>query len=630
MYLGVDYYPEQWDRSLIDSDLATIREMGCNIIRIADFAWNIIEPEEGRYDFELFDEVVYKADRLGLKVMMCIPTATMPRWLALRCPEIMAQDEHGHPQPFGGRRGYCYNSELYNRKANELTRAMAVHFRKYENIVAWQLDNEIGHEGSDVCFCDSCHRRFISWLKERYDTIYDLNERWGTNFWSGSYDSFEDIQLPAKAYTNQNPSLRMEWERFRSDSIVQFLKRMYQTLKTAIPDAVVLHDFEGGTLTKRFDPFEISKNLDEVAYNNYPVWGGTVEPMKPWEIALALDTARGLKQANFWITEEIMGAQGHDISGCAIKPGQGSLWAWQAMSHGCKNFLIFRYRGATKGAEQYCYGIIDADNTRSRKFHEVKKLYEQLRQYEDLFSSAYEASCAMVFDYDSAASFRIQQQSDRFSYVGEMEKIYRQLYGRGIQTDFVTRENDLSGYEMVIVPHMIVMDDAFRGKLARYAEQGGKVVLSARSSWKDTDNNLVFGERLPVGLTDLAGVCVKEQESLLADQYRLVKDGQECIYKGRVFADMLQCTTAVPLMIYYENPFGPYAALTENQYGKGKCYYLATSLEENGMDRAYDLITGKPMREDLNVEIIERNGQKIILDYQRLTVSVQPAGEQHE
>ncbi len=623
MYLGVDYYPEQWDRSLIESDLITIREMGCNIIRIADFAWNLIEPQEGHYDFELFDEVVTRADRHGLKVMMCIPTATMPRWLALRCPEIMAKDEQGHPQPFGGRRGYCYNSEVYLRKANELTRAMGQHFRRYPNIVAWQLDNEIGHEGSDVCFCENCHRRFINYLKKRYDNIYDLNERWGTNFWSGSYDSFEDIQLPAKAYTNQNPSLRMEWERFRSESIVEFLKRMYQTLKAANPEAVILHDFEGGTLTKRFDPFEISKNLDEIAYNNYPVWGGTVEPMKPWEIALALDTARGFKKANFWITEEIMGAQGHDIAGCAIKPGQGPLWAWQAMAHGCKHFLIFRYRGATKGAEQYCYGIIDADNTRGRKFYEVQNLYEELRKHEELFNSPYPASCAIVYDYDSAASFRIQQQSNRFSYIGEMEKIYRQLYGRNLQCDAVTKESELNGYEMVIVPYMIVMDDAFRNKLKDYAAQGGKVVLTARSSWKDTDNNLVFGERLPVGLNDLAGASLREQESLLADQYRLVQDEQGAIYKGYVFADMLQCSSAKPLMTYYENPFGPYAAMTVNQYDSGLCYYLATSLEEKGLDRAFDLITGRKMREDLNVEVIERNGQKITLDYQKLTVTIE-------
>lgn len=622
MYLGVDYYPEQWDRSLIDADLATIREMGCNIIRIADFAWNIIEPEEGRYDFDLFDEVVEKADKLGLKIMMCVPTATMPRWLNKKYPEIMEMDAQGHRQPFGGRRGYCYNSAVYQRKANELTKAMAEHFRKYQNIVAWQIDNEIGHEGSDMCFCDSCHKEFIKYLEGRYQSIEEVNERWGTNFWSGSYDSFNDIQLPKKAYTNQNPSLRMEYERFRSESIVRFLKQMYQTLKSADPKACVLHDFEGGTLTKRFDPFEISKNLDDVAYNNYPVWGGTVEPMKPWEIALSLDTARGLKQQNFWITEEIMGAQGHDIAGCAIKPLQGPLWAWQAMSHGCKNFLIFRYRGATKGAEQFCYGIIDVDNRKTRKFEETQKLYHDLRQQEELFSSPVEAKSAMLFDYDSAASFRIQRQSNRFSYVGEMEKIYKQLYGRDILNDFVTRESDFHKYEMLIVPHMIVMDEAFQAKLKDYVAQGGKLILTARSSWKDLDNNLVFGEKLPVGLTDLVGGHLQEQESLLDEQYREVEDSEGNIYRGQVFADMLESDGARVLMKYHGNPFGPYAAMLENQYGKGKCYYLATSLDDQGMEKAFELITGQPIRKNLNVEIIHRNGKTITLDYENYKVEV--------
>ena len=86
---------------------------------------------------------------------------------------------------------------------------------------------------------------------------------------------------------------------------------------------------------------------------------------------------------------------------------------------------------------------------------------------------------------------------------------------------------------------------------------------------------------------------------------------------------MLECVSARPLMVYHENPFGPYAALTENSYGKGWCYYLATSLDEKGMDRAFEMITGKPIRENLNVETVERNGQKIIIDYDRLTVKVE-------
>ena len=35
--------------------------------------------------------------------------------------------------------------------------------------------------------------------------------------------------------------------------------------------------------------------------------------------------------------------------------------------------MYFRYRGATKGSEQYCYGIIDQDNKKRRKFHEVQE-----------------------------------------------------------------------------------------------------------------------------------------------------------------------------------------------------------------------------------------------------------------
>ena len=38
MYLGVDYYPEQWDASMLDDDLDNITELGSNVIRIGEFA----------------------------------------------------------------------------------------------------------------------------------------------------------------------------------------------------------------------------------------------------------------------------------------------------------------------------------------------------------------------------------------------------------------------------------------------------------------------------------------------------------------------------------------------------------------------------------------------------------------
>ena len=59
MLLGVDYYPEQWNIDLMEQDMDTIVEMGCNVIRIAEFSWHMMEKREGQFDFSFFDKLVF-------------------------------------------------------------------------------------------------------------------------------------------------------------------------------------------------------------------------------------------------------------------------------------------------------------------------------------------------------------------------------------------------------------------------------------------------------------------------------------------------------------------------------------------------------------------------------------------
>ena len=90
MWLGVDYYPEQWDESLMEADMDTILEMGGNVIRIGEFSWHMMEKTEGNYDFSFFDRVIAMAKRKGLHVIMGTPTATIPAWLCLwRAPCVL-------------------------------------------------------------------------------------------------------------------------------------------------------------------------------------------------------------------------------------------------------------------------------------------------------------------------------------------------------------------------------------------------------------------------------------------------------------------------------------------------------------------------------------------------------------
>lgn len=616
MLLGVDYYPEQWDPSLMDSDMDTMLEMGCNVIRIAEFSWHLMEKTEGQYDFSFFDNVIAKAKKKGLKVILGTPTATIPAWLAHKHPDILSEFEGGKKRAFGGRHVYCFNSPAMYAYSEKIIRAMAEHYRDETQVAAWQIDNELGHEGSDVCYCPQCRKAFQNYLEEKFEGSIDrLNDTYGTAFWSQEYNRFEEIPLPEETITTHNPALRMDWERFRSKSIVDFINFQARILREVIPHALVMHDFPGGGLDKHVDYSETARNLDLAAYNNYPVWGGQKEPIAPHEIAFGLDYIRGLKQQNFWITEAIMGAQGHDVTGFLPRPNQAKMWSYQGMAHGCESMMYFRYRGATKGAEQFCYGILDADNIKGRKFREVQSFFTDIRNYEKAMESPIRSEVAIVYDYDSLASFRIQRQSILLDCQGEMKKLYKAFFDVNVPVDVIPSSADISKYKVVLLPQMIIARPEFQNRVKDFVNAGGTLVLTYRNAVKDVDNNLPFGENVPVGYRELAGVTVAETESLqeiLA--FPLIGQGafEGESGQGGIFRDMLEVTDAQVLYHYGDAFYTRYAAVTRKQHNKGMVYYLGCALDEAVTAKIMGTILADShidvIPSDSGVEVVVRGG----------------------
>ena len=624
MLLGVDYYPEQWDISIMEEDLANIKELGSNVIRIGEFAWHLMEKEEGKYDFSFFDTVIKKANEYGLKVIFGTPTATIPAWLVKKYPEILSEFENGEKRTFGGRHIYCFNSEVFYKYSEKIIRELANHYKDEKNIVAWQIDNEFGHEGSDECYCPKCHRAFQEFLRNKFNnSIDELNKTYGTTFWSQEYNSFEEIPVPKKTITTHNPALRLDWERFRSKSIVDYSNFQVELLKSIIPDCVVIHDFPGGGLDKHVDYSKVAQKLNVVAFNNYPVWGGQKEPIPPHEIAFGLDYIRGLKRENFWITEAIMGAQGHDITGFLPRPNQAKMWSCQGMARGCSSLIYFRYRGATKGAEQFCYGILDADNKKRRKFYEVKDFFHNIIKYEDILEHPIKSKVAMVYDYDSLASFRIQKQSILLDCHQEMKKFYKPFYDSNIMVDIISEDKDFSEYKILILPVMIIWKKELTEKVKEFAKNGGIVVMTYRTAVKDIDNNLTLGEMLPVGYNDFVGAYVEETESL-QEYNSLDLEGKGFFNgikgKGGIFRDMLVSKGAEVLFRYNDKFYDTFSAVTKNSYGKGKVYYIGCSPEEAILKLIVDDILNSAELSKIlspdNVEIVVReNGDKQIKIY---------------
>lgn len=634
MWLGVDYYPEQWDESMMDADLDNIVELGSNVIRIAEFAWHLMEKKEGEFDFSFFDRVIQKAKDKNLKVIMGTPTATIPAWLAYKHPDIISEFENGAKRVFGGRHVYCFNSPHMYEYSEKIIRAMVSHYKNEEQIIAWQIDNEFGHEGSDMCYCDNCKKAFQSYLCRKFNgNIDELNNVYGTTFWSQEYNGFEEIPIPAETITTHNPALRLDWERFRSQSIVDFSEFQVKLIKEIIPNATVIHDFPGGGLSKHVDYSQIAKTLDVVAYNNYPVWGGQKVPILPHEIAFGLDYIRGLKSKNFWITEAIMGAQGHDVTGFLPRPNQAKMWSYQGVARGCDSLMYFRYRGATKGAEQFCYGVIDADNKKRRKFFEVQSFFKDIKQYMAELKSPIKSDVAILYDYNSLASFRIQSQSILLDTIAEMQKLHKVFYDENIMVDIIASEKDISEYKIVVLPLMLITTPELTKRFEEFVQNGGTLIMTYRSAVKDIDNNLVLGEMLPVGFNDIAGVTVEETESL--QDYNSFSIIGKDIYKGKsgyggIFRDMLVPTTAETLYSYDDDFYRQYAAITKNNYGKGCVYYLGTTPDADTLTGIIsDIIDAVKIEKTASpdgVEIVKRgtddNQIKMIINHNAFDIAL--------
>jgi beta-galactosidase len=576
-HFGVDYYPEHWPEDRWPEDARLMAEAGFNVVRLAEFAWAKMEPQEGQYDFDWLDRAIAILASHDIQVVLGTPTASPPPWLMTKSPELYLVREDGQRATFGNRREYCPNNPVYHEYTRRIVTHMAEHYADHPAVIGWQIDNELGGR----CYCPICTRAFQEWLRDRYGLLDALNQKWGTVFWSHTYTDWDQVPLPLTTAGSPNPGLALDFLRFSSDSYVAVQRMQVEILREKCPTHFVTHNFMGFGYDQ-VDYFDLARDLDLVAWDNYPrgFWDMRAD-VDPSQVALSCDTMRGLKRQNVWVMEQQAGPSGWETVSTAPRPGELRLWAYQSIAHGADGIVFFRWRTARFGTEEYWHGLLDHHGRPGRRYEEIKRMGGEIKKAgEQLFGSTVKPSVAMILSYDSRFAFQIQANSPQFSYSAHFHQIHRAFHDHHVPVDVVAPTADLSAYKLVVAPALHVVSEAMAENLKRFVRAGGVLVVTSRTGVKDAAN-AVIDVPLPGLLAGLCGVEVEEYDSLPAGvrnelELALPELAPPHPVHASVWCDVLKSNGATVIACYTQDYTAGKPAITVNQFGQGQVVYVGT------------------------------------------------------
>lgn len=527
--LGVCYYPEHWPEHEWADHAKQMVEIGLSYVRVGEFAWSRLEPNPGQYEFDWLRRSLDVLHAAGLKVVLGTPTATPPKWLVDKMPDMLAIDENGQVRGFGSRRHYDFSHQGYLIECKRIVTELAKAFGEHPAVALWQTDNEFGchdttysysHAGPNSAGSSAAVVGFRNWLRDRYGSIDALNTAWGNVFWSMEYRDFDEIDLPNLTVTEANPSHHLAFRHFSSDQVVSFNKAQVDIIRRYSPGRDVVHNFMG--MFVEFDHFDVGADLDISSWDSYPLGflerrtdlgddhkNAYVRQGDPDFQAFHHDLYRATSNGRWWVMEQQPGPVNWADWNPAPLPGMVRLWSWEAIAHGAEVVSYFRWRQAPFAQEQMHAGLNKPDGSPDIAAVEAAQVARELSQL-NLDVNTDKADVALVFDYASIWMTQIQPQGRDFDPIAISFAFYSAARMLGLSLDIVNTGADLSGYKVVLVPHLTHVSDK---ALSAFRSADAQIVFGPRTGSKTQD--LTIPANLGPGpLSELLPIQVERVESL--------------------------------------------------------------------------------------------------------------------
>ncbi len=605
---GGDYNPEQWLDSpdILECDIKYMKAAGINVVTVGMFAWSVLEPEEGKYEFAWLKRIVDNLYQNGISVIMGTPSGARPKWLADAYPEVLRVRDDGVRFLFGRRHNHCYTSPVYREKVGSINKALAECFHTHPAVIMWHVSNE--YEGKPSCHCSLCKAAFQKWLKGRYETIEKLNAKWCTTFWSHRYQSFEQVEPPSSVGEQELHALTLDWKRFVTEQMADFAENEIRALKEGGISQPVTTNLMYDYQCLNYD--RLSQCFDLVSWDSYPVWHRGSDILTARDNGMQHDFMRSLKHQPYLLMESSPSGTNWQGVSKLKKPGLLRAAGLQALAHGSDSILYFQIRQSRGASEKFHGAVIDHyGGMDTRVFEEVAAIGKELQNLGEIAGSRVRADVALIYDIENLWALEEAQgpRNDGMYYHETVMKMYNAIKKLGVNVDVLSAARDISSYKLLAVPMLYMFREGIGDRLKEFVQKGGSILLTYWSGVVD-ENDRCFLGKTPYGLTDMLGLRRKEIDGLYDEEINvLVPEEKEKEpfreaempegkmqerYVCRNLCEILDVWNARTLMVYEKDFYRGTPAVTESHYDQGVVYYIAADGEQRVYDHLLEKLAG--------------------------------------
>ena len=628
-YLGCAYYPEYWGTERVATDAKLMRAAGINLARIGEFAWARMEPADGKFTFDWLHEAVETLGEHGIDVMLCTPTATPPAWLTFDQPDTLLINADGRRLEHGTRRHYCYTSPTYRRYTERIVKKLAQEFARHRHVVAWQIDNEPDLIETGICYCENCQGQFRAWLQARYGSLATLNERWGTGFWSTDYSDWQQVRL---GRTIHHVSRQLDSRRFANEKLSDFVLFQADILKRQQSRWLVSTNLNGSIFTS-LDYFQLFDRLDVACKDLYfDICTMDVNVM-------IMEQFRSFKPGKkYWITETGAGMCG---PGRPAHAGQFRAWLWSSFAHGGDAHVVFRWRTCLSGQEQELEGMLEHSGVPGHRYKAIQAAFLEMRERSAELGELPlpETEVAFVHDYDVQFAYQSAGIGTMINYEENFTALHREFYRRNVRTAIVPPTADLAGYRLVVLPALVMINEALAARLEKFVAGGGVVLAQGQFGMRDANANYLltcgpdrlqelFGVRINGGMYLHSCVGVEESHSKRGE-FTVRLAGKLGRGSAAVWLGDLEAQDCRVLLKIEEDTYKGQPAIVEKQTA---IYSAAAKLDAKLQGKLVDYALQKAGVKALagipeHVEVIRRGSQIFLINHRDQPVNVKLPGK---